>query len=85
MPAECLTIERHKIVQIVQICIKLVQISKLGFIFGLWDWASFLSVDWLTACSDSEKTSPASTFTSPSSCKLTTSVCAIRVCRLREW
>ena len=49
--------------------IKLVQISKLGFIFGLWGWASFLSVDWFTACSDSEKTSPTSTSTSPSSCK----------------
>ena len=48
----------------------------------------FLSVDWFTACSDSEKTSPASTSTSPSSCKLTTSsvcVCHQSIYRLREW
>ena len=47
--------------------------------------SQFLSVDWFTACSDSEKTSPASTSTSSSSCKSTTFVCAIIVYRLREW
>ena len=60
MSAECSIIERHKIIKIVSKFSKLskiVQISKLGFIFGLWGWASFLSVDWFPACSDSEKTS----------------------------
>ena len=43
-----------KIVKIVSKLFKIVQISKLGFIFGLWGWASFLSVDWFIAWSDSE-------------------------------
>ena len=66
MSAECSIIERHKILKIVLNCSKFVQISKLGFIFGLWGWASFLSVDWLSACSDSEMTSTSSPYT-PSS------------------
>ena len=55
-----------KIVQIFKIVSKIVQISKLGFIFGLWGWAGFLSVDWFPACSDSEMTSTSSPYT-PSS------------------
>ena len=63
MSAECSIIERHKIVSKLS---KLIQISKLGFIFSLWGWAGFLSVDWFTACSDSEMSSTSSPYT-PSS------------------
>ena len=58
------------------------KIRGLFSVYGVgpvfWVWTGLLRA--LTA----EKTSPASTSTSPSSCKLTTSVCAIRVYRLRE-
>ena len=56
----------HRKTQNSQNCSKLVKMSKLGFIFSLWGWASFLSVDWFTACSDSEMTSTWSPYT-PSS------------------
>ena len=47
----------------------------------------FLSVNWFLACSDSEKTSTSHHHLHHHQplCKLTTSVCAIRVYRLREW
>ena len=84
MSAECSIIEWHKIVSKLS---KLIQISKLGFIFSLWGWASFLSVDWFTACSDSEMSSTSSPYTPSSTIKPTTSsVCASRVFyRVREW
>ena len=93
MSAECSIIERHKIIKVVSKfskMSKIVQISKLGFIFGLWGWASFLSVDWFPACSDSEKTSITTSTLNQHTHhhhKLTTSscVCQQSLPRLREW
>ena len=75
MSAECSIIERHKI------CpnhFQLVQISKLGFIFSLWGWASFwVWTGFLPALTQKRHQLHHHIHHHQASCKLTTSsVCA---------